>query len=447
MQNDLFAWPDSAAYDAATTPHNSSVLQQPALVAHPRRAEDVAEAVRCAADRQLGIVVQASGHGAGAAVGANHLLVDTSGLDEVTLDVGARIARVGAGATWAAVNAKAQNHGLLGLAGSSPTVAVAGYTFGGGIGWLTRPYGMASSALSAVDYVDGYGRARRACEDAADPVDRAALWAFRGGGGVGIATTLEVELVAPPALWAGYQLWDIASLEPVAAAWARALDEMGDALSTSISVLHTPPKSPFPPALRGVPIVHLAFASAAGPDAAHPLLRALSQAPRPTVDSTWGPADSARLAEIHLDPPAPLPALGMGRWLGPATPRLAPDVLKAAAATDSGVSMLELRNVANSAPARVGAQTTAPGPFLLHAVGQAADVGTRVATEAGLTQVRALTSAADVGVGAASFEDGRPDVVDGLAPDALRELARVRTLVDPDGRLAPSRLLFTPDRV
>ncbi|MDT5244927.1 MAG: hypothetical protein QOD36_2303 [Mycobacterium sp.] len=443
----MLAWPNSSAYETATTPHNSTVAQRPAVVGRPQRAEDVAEAVRWAAERNLVVTVQASGHGAGALVGPDYLLVDTSGLDDVTIDVDGRIARVGSGATWAAVNAKAERHGLLGLAGSSPTVAVAGYTFGGGVGWLTRPYGMASAALLAVDYIDGNGQMRRASEDATDPVDRAALWAFRGGGGVGIATTLTVEVVAPPAMWAGYQLWDIVSLEPVTAAWVNAIDELGDALSTSISVLHTPPGSPFPAALRGVPIVHVAFASAAGADAAHPLLRALRHAPRPTVDSSWAAADSARLAQIHLDPPAAVPALGMGRWLGPATSRLASDVLGAAAAPDSALTMVELRNVDNTAPVREGAQTAVPGPFLLHGVGLAVDPRTHAATEHGLTEVRDLTRSADVGLAAASFEEGQAEVVDGLSADALRELSCVRQLVDPDRRLAPSRLRASPSGV
>ena len=139
----------------------------------------------------------------------------------MSIDTSARIAHAGAGTTWSALNSTAQRHGLFGLAGSSPTVAIAGYTFGGGVGWLTRPYGMASSSLLTVDYVDGSGRPRRAAEDAPDPVDREALWAFRGGGGVGIATRLTLELVAPQALWAGYQLWNITALKPVTEAWSR----------------------------------------------------------------------------------------------------------------------------------------------------------------------------------------------------------------------------------
>jgi FAD binding domain len=442
MRADLLSPPGSAAYRAATTPHNATVVQRPAMVAHPRRAEEVAQAVQWAGQRDLAVAVQASGHGAGAPIEADRMLVDTSELNTVHIHAQARLAHIGAGATWSAVNAIAEREGLLGLAGTSPTVAVAGYTFGGGVGFLTRPYGMASSALLAVDYIDGNGQLRRAAEDAADAVDREALWAFRGGGGVGVATALTVELVAPQALWAGYQLWSIDALGPVVDAWANAMAQIGDALSTSLSVLHPPPGAPaFPPGLQAVPVVHLAFASPHGPDAADPLLRALRMAPAPVVDSSWAPADAARLAQIHLDPPNPVPALGIGRWLGPDAPTLAAELFDTAAAVDSPVAVLELRNLGNDAPTRDGAMTAVPGPFLLHAVGLAADVASRSRTEEGLSKVCAAAMPADIGRSAASFADGRGAVADGLDQTGLQRLARISTALDPDRRLAPSRLL------
>ena len=197
MRADLLSQPGSAPYRAATTPHNATVVQRPVMVAHPGRAEEVAQAVRWAARRNLGVAVQASGHGAGAPIESDRVLVDTSGLNAVHIDAQACVAHVGAGATWSAVNAVAERDGLLGLAGSSPSVAVAGDTLGGGVGFLTRPHGMASSGLLAVDYVDGNGQIRRAEEDAPNAVDREALWAFRGGGGVGLATALTVTCGAP----------------------------------------------------------------------------------------------------------------------------------------------------------------------------------------------------------------------------------------------------------
>lgn len=167
--------PGSAEYDAATSPDNSSAVQKPAFVACPVRAAEVAAAVLEAAERGLTVLPQATGHGAGGIVGDDTLLLDTSGLNALTVDSEARTASAGVGLTWGEINAQAETHGLLGLAGSSPSVAIAGYTFGGGYGWLTRPHGAASSALRAVEYVDGLGRVRVAAADAADPMDRDAL--------------------------------------------------------------------------------------------------------------------------------------------------------------------------------------------------------------------------------------------------------------------------------
>jgi len=442
MRDDLLSSPDSAAYRAATTPHNATAVQRPAVVAHARSADDVADAVRWAAQHDLQIAVQASGHGAGATIGADHLLVDTSELNSVDVDVAGRLVRVGAGATWSAVNAVAERDGLLGLAGSSPTVGVAGYTFGGGVGYLTRPHGMASSALLAVDYVDGNGQTRRATEDADDVIDREALWAFRGGGGVGVATALTVELVEPRELWAGYQLWRVDALESVAEAWANAMAQIGDALSTTLSVLHTPPGAPvFPPALRGVPVVHLSFASPEGAEAARPLLEVLRAAPQPAVDSSWAPADAARLAQIHLDPPNPVAALGMGRWLGQDGFGTAGAMLSAAAASDSPLAMVELRNLDNAAPARDGALTAVPGPLLLHAVGNAADDSARTRIEDGLAGLRDTAATADLGRSAAPFADGRATDPGGLNQSQLSRLGGIAAAVDPDRRLAPTRIL------
>ncbi len=147
------------------------------------------------------------------------------------------------------------------------------------MGWLARSEGMAAAALRTVDYVDGRGTIRRAAEDADDLADRDALWAFRGGGGVGVAARLEFGLAAVHDLWAGYLLWPIEHLEAVISAWAAALPRVGPALATTISVLHAPRFPPFPESLRGTPVIHLALASPQGPEHASALREALASVP------------------------------------------------------------------------------------------------------------------------------------------------------------------------
>ncbi|MFI7231504.1 FAD-binding oxidoreductase [Nonomuraea angiospora] len=247
----------------------------------------------------LEIVPQATGHGAGAPVGKGSVLLDTSRLADVSIDPESRVAVVGAGATWSAVNAAAEQHGLLGLAGSAPSVSVSGYTFGGGIGWLVRRDGLASGALQAVHYVDGSGRSRTAADDATEEVDRAAIWAFRGAGGVGIAHTPEFDLVPAADLHAGALLWHADALPELIAAWSSTIGTVGSGVSSSIAVLHVPPLPPFPEELHGRVAVHLAIADPDGPVAATPLLDAMRAAAEPVSDS-WGPN---RRGGTCADPP------------------------------------------------------------------------------------------------------------------------------------------------
>jgi len=435
MSELTYSRPGTDGYRDATTPRNSSTSQRPALVASPRSIAELADAVGYAAQHGLTAVPQATGHGAGGELGDDVLLIDTAGLDTVDIDADRRRAVVGAGCQWSAINAAAELHGLLGRAGSAPDVSVCGFTFGGGVSWLTRPHGLASGGLVAVDFVDGTGRIRRASDDAADEVDREAIYAFRGGGGVGIAATLEFDLAAVTDLWAGYLLWPFEHLDAVAGAWAGALARIGQALSTSIGVLGAPPGPPFPPELQGTRVVHLAVACSTGEADAAPLFDALSAVATPTVN-TWGHADVARLGGIHLDPPAADPALGTAHWLDAATPSVATAVLRAA--VDSRIEMIEIRNVGNDALVLDGAMTRPFGDFILHAVGGPSDPQGR---EAAFARVLAAAAPADTELSVGSWADGRASVPDALAPEVRSRVAAARAAADPDGVIAPSRFL------
>jgi FAD/FMN-containing dehydrogenase len=435
----------SPAYVAATRPHNSSSPQQPARVASITSPDDLAPALEevtalaRSVGRRLEVVPQATGHGAGAPVDEGDVLLDTSQLDAVSVDADARIATVGAGATWSVVNAAAEQHGLLGLAGSAPSVAVSGYTFGGGIGWLVRRDGFASGSLRAVHYVDGLGRSRVARDDADDELDRDALWAFRGAGGVGVAHTLELDLVPAPDLHGGALLWPASALPELVAAWASTIGTVGPSVSSSISVLHVPPLPLFPEQLRGGVAVHLAIADPDGPSGAAPLLDAMRAAARPVMDD-WGPKDAAGLARIHLDPPTATPAVGDARWLDGSTPDLAAALLATAAADDAPVVMMEIRHVAGAPTRRAGAVVAPPGPFVYHAVAPL-DRFSRPQIESGFRRAREVWGPADAGVTPGSWVEGAASVASALRPDVRARAQAVADAVDPDHRLRRSRLL------
>lgn len=430
--------PGDDGYTKATTPQNAAAKQHPALVAAPTTLEQVAACVRHAARHRWTVVAQATGHGAAGELGADALLLDTSGLDSIVIDAEQRRATVGAGCQWGAVDAAAEQSGLLGRAGSAPGVGVTGFTFGAGAGWLCRPHGLASAALTAVDYVDGTGAVRRATDDAAEQLDRDVIWACRGGGGVGIAAALEFDLVPVDDLWAGYLLWPLDALDAVVTAWADSIPRTGPALATSLGVLRAAPSPLIPERLHGSKIVHLTLASSTGADQAAALLDALRDAPAPAVD-TWGPADADRLGTIHLDPPMAVPGIGVARWLDDTLPAVALDIFRAAA--DAPADLVEVRHVANDAPARSGALDTAPGPFMLHAVGGPDPSGSLDPLENAFTRITAAAAPADTGLAVGSWSDGRTQVTDALPAEVRARVAAIADRVDPDRVLARSPII------
>src|SRR5919197_2279655 len=182
--------PGDRAYDELRRPLDPAIDPRPAMVVEASRAADVRAALEIARDHDLPFAVQATGHGTRVPSDGG-ILVKTAAMATVLVDPDRRIARVGAGAVWGDVVAAAAPFGLAPLAGSSPSVGVAGYTLGGGVGWLARKHGFAADSLIRAEVVTADGAIVTASAD-----DHADLfWALRGGGGnFGVATGLEIRL-------------------------------------------------------------------------------------------------------------------------------------------------------------------------------------------------------------------------------------------------------------
>src|SRR3954471_8253369 len=152
--NGAVVLPDDPRYDEARSSFNLVVDQRPAAVAFPSDARDVADAVAYAQRVGLRVAPQATAHNQ-APLGDmdDLLLVNVSRLQDVKVDPGARSVRVGAGVKWDRVAPRLSAHGLAGLHGSSPDVGIAGYSLGGGMGWLSRKHGLQTNAVTAFEIV------------------------------------------------------------------------------------------------------------------------------------------------------------------------------------------------------------------------------------------------------------------------------------------------------
>src|SRR5262249_5462499 len=204
----------------------------------------------------------------------------------------------------------AAEHGLAGLAGSSPGVGVAGYTLGGGIGWLARRYGLAANSVTAAELVTPDGDLVRADADHESDL----FWAIRGGGGSGgVVTALEMRLYPVGELYAGNLFFPIQRAAEVLHAWREWTATVPDEVTSTGHLVRLPPLPELPEPLRGRAfiVIEAACLSDAGTGAAltGPLRRL-----GPELD-TFAMIPASALSQLNMDPPQPVPNHGDGALL------------------------------------------------------------------------------------------------------------------------------------
>ncbi|MBN9621367.1 MAG: FAD-binding oxidoreductase, partial [Actinobacteria bacterium] len=296
-----------AGWDAARQAWNLTADQRPPLVVMAGTVADVAATVRFAAANGLKVAPQSTGHGA-TSMGdlAGTVLLKTSRLTAVAVDPAARTATVEAGALWSDVVGPAGEHGLVGLHGLSAAVGVAGYVLGGGIGWLTRLHGFASTHVRSFEVVGADGEPRRV--DAAGDPDL--FWALRGGGGrPAIVTSFELGLFELREAFAGALIWPIAEAEAVVGAWREWIAAVPNELSSTLKLIRYPPLPSVPDKLRGRAVVAIMLAFTGTAERGDELVAPLRAVAGPLLD-TLGTVSGPALADVAGDPTNPTPASG-----------------------------------------------------------------------------------------------------------------------------------------
>jgi len=237
--------PDDAGFDDARRVFNAEIDRRPSVIARCTSTADVVAAIGFAREHRLEISVRGGAHNpAGTAVCDDGLMVDLSLLNAVTVDPAARRARVGGGALLADMDAAAQGHGLATPAGLVSHTGVGGLTLGGGMGWLTRKFGLSIDNLVSAEVVTADGRVLRAAEDEHSDL----FWAIRGGGGnFGVVTSFEFRLhEAGPMVQFGLFFWSL-DQGPQALRLAREITAaMPPDINAVIAALNAPP-APFVP--------------------------------------------------------------------------------------------------------------------------------------------------------------------------------------------------------
>src|SRR3954470_9583053 len=205
--------PGGPTYDEARAIWNGAHDRHPALILRCAGVADVVRGVEFARSQDLLLAVRGGKHSIpGFSTCDDGMVLDLSPMQAVRVDPEARTARAEAGVTWNVFDHETQAFGLATTGGLVSSTGIAGFTLGGGIGWLMRKHGLTCDNLLAADVVTADGRRLHASHD-----EHADLfWGLRGGGGnFGVVTAFEYRLHPVDTVLAGTVMFPFAEAASV----------------------------------------------------------------------------------------------------------------------------------------------------------------------------------------------------------------------------------------
>ena len=274
--------PGDKAYDQVRKIWNGMIDRRPVIIARCLGASDVIKSVKFAKAHSLIVAVRGGGHNvAGNAVCDGGIMIDLSLMKSVHVDPRSKIARAEPGATWRQYDIETQAFGLASTGGLVSSTGLAGFTLGGGIGWLIRKYGLALDSLTSVDVVTANGDLVTA--SMSENTDL--FWGVRGGGGnFGIATSFEFKLhPVGPLILGGLVAFKAEDGKDVLKFYREFVKDAPDELTTVAALLTAPPLPVFPQEIQGKHIIAILFCYCGKIEEGEKLLEPMKKFGKPVV--------------------------------------------------------------------------------------------------------------------------------------------------------------------
>ncbi len=290
--------PGDTDYNQARRVYNAMIDRYPDLIVRCASVDDVVTGVKFSRKYAVSLAVRGGGHnGAGLGICNDGMVLDLGGLNEVDVVPVTREVSVGGGCTWGEVDRTTHAYGLASPSGIISSTGVGGLTLGGGIGHLSRKFGLAIDNLLAVDIVLADGSRVHASKDEHPDL----FWAVRGGGGnFGIVTRFIFRAHPLRNVVAGPVFWPIEHAADVLRWYRDFLPRAPEELNGFFAFLTVPAVPPYPDELHGQTVCGIIWchcgteaesASALAPmsELGEPLLNGMQSMPYPDLQSVFDP--------------------------------------------------------------------------------------------------------------------------------------------------------------
>lgn len=236
------------SFDEARRVYNGMIDRNPLLIIMCHDVADVITAVNFGRDQRLPIAVRSGGHnGAGLAVCDDGVVIDLSPMKGIFINRRDQTARVQAGCLLGDIDHVTQVFGMAVPTGILSSTGIGGLTLGGGVGHLSRAYGLTVDSLLEAEVVLADGSIVTANERSNPDL----FWAIRGGGGnFGIAVSFLFRMQKAGTVYGGPMLWDLTDAEAIMRYYREFILKASANVYGYFAFLTVPPVSLFPESLH-----------------------------------------------------------------------------------------------------------------------------------------------------------------------------------------------------
>ncbi len=241
--------PSDSSYDETRSVYNAMVDKRPSCIAMCQNADDVVAAVNFARNNDVQVSIRGGGHNAGGlGIWDNALCIDLGGLKDIQVNTSNNTVKVGGGCVWSEVDEATHPHGLAVPCGIISSTGVGGLALGGGIGHLSRAFGLTVDNFVEVDMVLASGEKVTANQNQNADL----FWAVRGGGGnFGVVTTFTFQAHPVRNVIAGPTFWDLDRSEEILKWYRNFIVNAPRELNGFFAFLEVPASPPFPDFAQG----------------------------------------------------------------------------------------------------------------------------------------------------------------------------------------------------
>jgi FAD/FMN-containing dehydrogenase len=274
-------------YDDVRSIWNAAHDARPAAIIRCAGVADVLRGVEFARSQGLPLALRGGGHSIpGFSTTEGGVVLDLSPMKGIRVDPQSRRVVAEAGCLWSDLDHETQAFGLALTGGLVSTTGIAGFTLGGGLGWLVRRCGLTSDNLIGADVVTADGQLVHASADQHPDL----FWALRGGGGnFGVVTAFEYALHdVGPTVFSGVTFYPGDAVDDILRGYRQACAGAPDELTTLVNLATAPPAPFLPEAVHGTPIVAVAGMWSGSLDDGDAATRPFRELASPIVD-LFGP--------------------------------------------------------------------------------------------------------------------------------------------------------------